>query len=85
MMTKLTVEEAAQRAGIHWRHWQKIERGECNATLDTLTKIANVFEIGLDELLGSELPTVPETSAGEQSRQQTKKSRPHVRRQPVRR
>ncbi|MBI4702179.1 MAG: helix-turn-helix transcriptional regulator [Deltaproteobacteria bacterium] len=39
----LTLEEAADRAGMHWRHWQKIEAGEVNATLRTLARLAGAL------------------------------------------
>lgn len=48
---KLTVEEAAHRAGIHWRHWQKVEAGETSATLRTVARISNALEVEPGELL----------------------------------
>jgi transcriptional regulator with XRE-family HTH domain len=39
----MTVEEAAGRAGMHWRHLQKIEAGEVNATLRTLARLADAL------------------------------------------
>jgi transcriptional regulator with XRE-family HTH domain len=35
-----TLEVASIAAGMHWRHWQKIEACEGNATLKTLFKMA---------------------------------------------
>jgi transcriptional regulator with XRE-family HTH domain len=35
----LSLEEAAHRGEMHWRHWQKIEAGEVSATLRTITKV----------------------------------------------
>ena len=40
----LTQTTAAQRAGIYWRHWQKIEYGTVNVTLSTLVGIAYALE-----------------------------------------
>lgn len=42
----LTLEEAAHRAEMHWRHWQKVEAGEVNTTLRTLARLADA--LGLD-------------------------------------
>lgn len=47
----LTLEEAGHRAGMHWRHWQKIEAGEVNATLRTLSRVAVVLGASPAELL----------------------------------
>jgi transcriptional regulator with XRE-family HTH domain len=48
---KLTLEEAAHRAGIHWRHWQKIESGEVNLTLASLARVADALHIEAARLL----------------------------------
>jgi transcriptional regulator with XRE-family HTH domain len=42
---ELTLEEAAHRAGIHWRHWQKIESGEVNLTLASLARVADALHV----------------------------------------
>lgn len=47
----LTLEEAAHRAGVHWRHWQKVEAAEVNATLKTLARLAEVLNVTAGELL----------------------------------
>ena len=47
----LTVEAAAARADVHWRHWQKIEAGEVNATLATITKVASALGVDPQHLL----------------------------------
>ena len=46
----LTQPEAAKRAGISLRKWQKIEERQSNATLATLVKIAAAFEVTPAEL-----------------------------------
>jgi len=46
----LTVEEAAHGGGIHWRHWQKLEAAEMNATLRTLVRVAAALDLGMSEL-----------------------------------
>lgn len=57
---KFTVEEAADRAGIHWRHWQKVEAGETSATLRTVARISNGLEVEPGELLAA-VPTKTES------------------------
>jgi transcriptional regulator with XRE-family HTH domain len=47
----LGLESASERAeGVHWRHWQKIEAGEVNITLRTLTRIATALEADASDL-----------------------------------
>jgi transcriptional regulator with XRE-family HTH domain len=75
---KLTVYEAAQRAGIHWRHWQKVEAGESNATLDTIVRIANGLEIDVDELLGPQKPQVRGKPKIKRNRRTGKRTSVHV-------
>jgi transcriptional regulator with XRE-family HTH domain len=41
----LTLHTAAERAEIHWRHWQKVEAGEANATLNTVAKLAAALNV----------------------------------------
>jgi transcriptional regulator with XRE-family HTH domain len=70
----LTIQEAAERAGMHWRHWQKIEAGKNNTTLETLTKIANCLGADPQELLGPELPPVRGKPTTKRRRQTRKKA-----------
>ncbi len=42
---KLTMEGASERAGMNWRHWQKVEAGEVNPTLATLVKLAHALNV----------------------------------------
>lgn len=49
----LSQEQLAQKAGITYSTLIKIESGNNkNPTLETLTKLANVFKIKIDELVG---------------------------------
>jgi hypothetical protein len=48
----LTVEAASELAGMHWRHWQKLEAGEVNATLRTLARLGDALGTSPRELLG---------------------------------
>ncbi len=56
---RLTITEAAARAELHWRMWQKIEARESNATLFTLTRLANALDVDPKELLYEPPPEVP--------------------------
>jgi DNA-binding Xre family transcriptional regulator len=47
----LTLKKASERAEMHWRHWQKIEAGQVNITLQTLARIAEVLGIDPSDLL----------------------------------
>ncbi len=48
---KLTLKQAGSRAEIHWRHWQKIEAAENNATIFTLTRLADALNVDPADLL----------------------------------
>lgn len=52
----LSVKEVTHRIRLHWRHWQKVEAGEVNATLRTFTQIAVALEVDAHVLLFAELP-----------------------------
>jgi transcriptional regulator with XRE-family HTH domain len=47
----LTLKKASERAEMHWRHWQKIEAGQVNLTVQTLVRIAGVLEVDPADLL----------------------------------
>jgi transcriptional regulator with XRE-family HTH domain len=47
----LTVAEVSKRSGLHRRHLQKIEAGELNATMSTISKLARTFEVTPETLL----------------------------------
>jgi transcriptional regulator with XRE-family HTH domain len=47
----LTLEEAAHRADLHWRHWQKLEAGEVSPTLRTLARLAETLRVDPRDLL----------------------------------
>jgi len=50
---QLSQEQLAQKAGVTYSTLIKIESGSNkNPTLETLTKLANVFKIKIDELVG---------------------------------
>ncbi len=55
---KLSVKEAAKRADLDPRHWQKIEDQRANAKVKTVTKLARALDIDPSELL-REIPGVP--------------------------
>jgi len=66
----LTLKKSSERAEMHWRHWQKIEAGQVNITLQTLVRLAEVLDIDPADLLrepppreaakGSDRPLVAE-------------------------
>ncbi len=49
---KLTMKQAAELAALHARHWLKVEQGEVNLTLATLSKIGEALGIDPAALLG---------------------------------
>jgi transcriptional regulator with XRE-family HTH domain len=49
----LTQEEAAARAGIDHKRWQKLEQGQVNATIRTLVCVAEAMETTFWDLLAT--------------------------------
>jgi len=49
----LTLEAAAERCSIDWKHLQKIEKGSLNVTLVTLVRLAVGLGVGLDALFAA--------------------------------
>ncbi|EYF05990.1 helix-turn-helix domain-containing protein [Chondromyces apiculatus] len=47
----LTLEKAAERAGMNWRHIQKVEAGEVNVTLHTIARLAVALDADPADLL----------------------------------
>jgi len=47
----LSIEEAAHRAKLHSRHWQKLEAGEVNVTIGTLARVSDALDLSVPELL----------------------------------
>ena len=48
---KLTQEEAAARANIDYKRWQRLEYGEVNPTATTLLRVADAVEVDVWRLL----------------------------------
>lgn len=48
---KLTQEQLSEKLNISTSYLGRIERGERNLQLDTLLKIANIFDVSVDYLL----------------------------------
>jgi transcriptional regulator with XRE-family HTH domain len=46
----LTQKDAAARAALHWRHWQKIEVGTVNVCLSSLVGIAAALDTTISAL-----------------------------------
>jgi transcriptional regulator with XRE-family HTH domain len=47
----LTLKVVAERAEIHWRHWQKVEAATVNITLQTLVRIGESLDIDPADLI----------------------------------
>jgi transcriptional regulator with XRE-family HTH domain len=45
-----TQEEAAEKAKLNPRHYQKIERGEVNVTLGTIAQLCRAFGVDVPDL-----------------------------------
>jgi transcriptional regulator with XRE-family HTH domain len=46
--SELTQEQAAHKAGIDWRRWQRIEAGLVNPTIATLDRVARAVGATID-------------------------------------
>jgi hypothetical protein len=61
----LTLEAAAERCAIDWKHLQKIEKGSLNITLVTLVRLAVGYRIEMGALFtpGDPAPTATKRPA----------------------
>jgi DNA-binding XRE family transcriptional regulator len=50
----LTQEKAAEAAGIHPKHLQRIELGSANVTIATLVALTHAYKVSLRDLFASE-------------------------------
>jgi len=51
----LTQEQAAHKAGIDYKRWQRLEGGTVNATLRTLLRVAETLEVNVWAMLDGRL------------------------------
>jgi len=58
LAASLTVKDAAARAKMNLRHWQKVESGEVNVTLQTLSRLGEALDVDPADLI-AEPPIVP--------------------------
>jgi len=49
----LTVREAAARVKMNMRHWQKVESGEVNVTLQTLARLGAALDVDPADLIAA--------------------------------
>jgi transcriptional regulator with XRE-family HTH domain len=47
----LTIQDASEHVGVHWRLWQKVEAGDTNATIQTLIRVAEALGVDPRDLL----------------------------------
>jgi transcriptional regulator with XRE-family HTH domain len=62
--SRLTQKAAALRGGIHWRHLQKIEHGEVNATVQTLASLTLALALDVADLFGVPADSATATEHG---------------------
>jgi transcriptional regulator with XRE-family HTH domain len=55
----LTQEEAASRAAIDYKRWQRLEQGVVNPTVTTLARVAQAMDTNFWTLLGARPPRNP--------------------------
>ena len=48
---KLTQVEVAQKAGIHFNYFARLERGEVNPSIQTIESIANALKVKSGDIL----------------------------------
>jgi len=63
LAASLTVKQAAGRVELHWRHWQKVEAEQSNATLATIIRMASALDVTPAELLAEPPPGSEEPGA----------------------
>jgi XRE family transcriptional regulator, regulator of sulfur utilization len=55
----LSQEDLAQKAGLHPTYIGQLERGEKNATLESISKVARALSINLEDLVSLTSPNFP--------------------------
>lgn len=50
---KLTLKMAAQRVGMPYQYWSKIERGEVNIPYETLAQMAHALQVDMPRIVPS--------------------------------
>jgi len=69
-----TLAELSERSGLFWRHLQKIESGELNATLATVAKLSTAFKVTAAAIL-ARAPEVPRPRARRGARGRARRAR----------
>lgn len=64
----LSAQKAAERARMNVRHWQKIEAGSINVTLQTLARLGAALGVDAAILLAAPLPPPDATAPGASSK-----------------
>ena len=59
---RLSQEQLAERAGLHWTHISGIERAQYNLKLSTLTRVARGLDISISELFAGIGPSSRKTA-----------------------
>jgi transcriptional regulator with XRE-family HTH domain len=54
-----TQEHVAERVGVSARYYQRVEAGDQNLTIDSLTKIASVLGVSVGQLFTPPPPRLP--------------------------
>lgn len=44
-------QEDMQKYGFNWRHYQEIEAGRINITIETLARLSKIFKVEVSELV----------------------------------
>ncbi len=53
LAASLTQEEAAARAGVDYKRWQRLEQGAANPTVLTLDRVARAMGVDVWRMLGA--------------------------------
>ncbi len=65
-LAKGWTQEDMQSKGFSYRYYGKIERGAVNPTLETLVRLASLFEISLADLFRFDFPEDTQSSEAEE-------------------
>lgn len=61
LLNHMTQENLAELLNLDTQYYAQLERGERNFTIDKLTRLCNIFQIGIEDIIEIEKPDQQET------------------------
>ena len=62
LLNHMTQENLAEQLSLDTQYYAQLERGERNFTIDKLTRLCSIFQIGIEDIIEIEKPEQQDTS-----------------------